>query len=333
VAGHFDISTSGDLVYIKGVKSDPLYELEWLDREGGRRPVKGIGPANYGSFAISPNGKWFAYCVKFRGQSDIMIYDIERELSTNNLTSSTTNETDPVWSPDGSAIAYTMKSREKGAAVYWKALYSTGKPQLLTSDLSRHPAPLSWQGEKLITISDLELQIHTIKGNSQSGWSISTQSKDALTFGGWAAKLSTDGKWLAYASAILGDPQIYVRPTLSGAAPIRISREGGSKPVWSESSQELLFEVNINDDKARVFAVNYQMDGDQFKSDLDAVPWTSDGTFENHWLSTNFDLDPVRQRLLVRKSLEDQSATPIHQVVLIENFFTDLIDKLKLDHD
>jgi Tol biopolymer transport system component len=56
-----------------------------------------------------------------------------------------------------------------------------------------------------------------------------------------APRFSPDGRWIAYVSNESGRDEIYVRPFPGPGGQIAISTTGGTQPVWSKTSGELLF--------------------------------------------------------------------------------------------
>jgi serine/threonine-protein kinase len=85
----------------------------------------------------------------------------------------------------------------------------------------------------------------------------STQFNDAL------AAFSPDGRWLAYQSSDSGVIEVVVRAFPASAAGQdriwRISNNGGQDPVWSQPSQELLYQSGD-----QIMAVKYSVKGDSF---------------------------------------------------------------------
>jgi Tol biopolymer transport system component len=74
------------------------------------------------------------------------------------------------------------------------------------------------------------------------------------------AKISPNGRWLAYASAISGRSEIYVRSFSDTTSdPLQVSSQGGIEPQWRHDGRELFFVA-----------------ADQ---KLMAVPVTTDGAF------------------------------------------------------
>ncbi len=53
--------------------------------------------------------------------------------------------------------------------------------------------------------------------------------------------LSPDGRWLAYTSNESGRFEVYVQPFPGAGARSRISRDGGTEPVWARNGKELFF--------------------------------------------------------------------------------------------
>ncbi len=52
---------------------------------------------------------------------------------------------------------------------------------------------------------------------------------------------SPDGAFVAYVSTESGQPEIYVRPFVGNAAPVRVSVGGGDQPHWGRTARELFF--------------------------------------------------------------------------------------------
>jgi len=69
--------------------------------------------------------------------------------------------------------------------------------------------------------------------------------QDRLAKGGIAARfnarLSPDGRWLAYASDEAGISQVYVQPFPAVDARFQISSSGGNEPAWSRDGRQLFY--------------------------------------------------------------------------------------------
>ncbi len=71
------------------------------------------------------------------------------------------------------------------------------------------------------------------------------------------ATISPDGLWVAWASNISGQWEVYARLLSSSAAPIRLSRDGGTAPLWSPAGNELFYRT-----KGALWSV--ALDGNRF---------------------------------------------------------------------
>jgi hypothetical protein len=61
------------------------------------------------------------------------------------------------------------------------------------------------------------------------------------TYDEYAARLSPDGRWIAYTSDESGQPEVYVRRFPSGSDERTISSQGGSEPQWRADGRELFY--------------------------------------------------------------------------------------------
>ena len=56
------------------------------------------------------------------------------------------------------------------------------------------------------------------------------------------SRFSPDGKWLAYQSNETGRYEIYVEPFPRTGARMRVTQDGGERPVWSPDGREIFFD-------------------------------------------------------------------------------------------
>ena len=57
----------------------------------------------------------------------------------------------------------------------------------------------------------------------------------------WRARISPDGRWVAYESDESGNREVYVRSFPGGGRPWSISRGNGLIPMWSRSGEEIVY--------------------------------------------------------------------------------------------
>src|SRR5262245_59771958 len=144
--GLFAASESGVLVYQRGT-SLVGGQLVWLDRSG--KQVGTLGQrGTYSDVELSPDGKRAAvsrFNLEQRAE-DIWIFDVERGVPTR-LTFDPTDDHTPIWSPDGTRIAFVS---QKGDAfsIYQKPANGTGSADLLLAVADkREKYTFSWSAE------------------------------------------------------------------------------------------------------------------------------------------------------------------------------------------
>jgi Tol biopolymer transport system component len=231
------------LVYLGGGSENS--RLTWLDRKG---PALGsVGDAGYyTSVAISPDGKQAALTrLEYSNISiDLWLLDFARETSTR-LTFGPGFSQDPVWSPDGTRLAYRAQ-REGGDNLFMKLTSGAQNEELLLkspepkipSDWSRDGRYLLYSATNAKTHSDL--------------WALPLEDRKpfpflATEFNETDGHFSPDGKWIAYVSNETGRDEVWVRAFSPRAADSKnasevtgkwlVSKGGGYAPDWLENGE------------------------------------------------------------------------------------------------
>jgi dipeptidyl aminopeptidase/acylaminoacyl peptidase len=218
-------------------------QLQLFDRTG--KVLGTVGDrADYADVELSPDGTHAAVSVLNPGTGrDIWIFDIARGIPTR-FTSDPADEYGSVWSPDGTQIIFT--SRTKGHFdLYQKAASGAGAEQELLEDkFDKWPMSWSSDGKTLIystgRISSVGV-VPQLWGVNLVGTRVPFQALDDSQFTQFPGKLSPDGHWLAYTSNESGQSEIYVVSFPSRNIKLRVSTAGGSWPRWSHNGKELFF--------------------------------------------------------------------------------------------
>jgi Tol biopolymer transport system component len=188
------------------------------------------------------------------------VSDIDAGTSSRLTFSPAQHNTSPVWSPDDTRIAFSA-FRNGTWGIYQKAASGVGTEQALFE--SKSAVTLTdWVGDVIVfTMNDPNL-------GGSSIWSLTTsgdhkpvpfQPGQVQTSG----QLSTDGRWLAYASPESGKFNIYVQSFPTPGSKYQVSTEGGVQPRWRRDGHELLFvSASRNND---VMAVRVDGAGDGLK--------------------------------------------------------------------
>ena len=125
-----------------------------------------------------------------------------------------------------------------------------------------------------------------------------------------SARISPDGRWVAYSAMELGRPEVFVRPLDGSSSRWQISRNGGDQPAWGRSGRELFF---FSEDSIRVAALS---PGVGFQSSEPRPLFR----LENVSGFSGFDLLPGDSLLL----LFANSSGARERIVVIANFLTEL---------
>jgi len=222
---------------------DEKVQLTWFDRAG--RAIGTVGPAGVivRRPRISPDGHMVAY-DKFDAQSgntDIWVHDLARGADSRFTTNGHTN-TFPVWSSDGTAIAFSS-DRDRVPRVFRKGLSGVADEMPVDSDTApMRPADWSRDGQYLV-----EQVLHAVPTTKGDIWVLPLRGEGKrfpyakTAFDETEPRLSPDGKWLAYASDESKRLEVYLQTFPAPTQKVLVSTAGGTRPVWSRDGRELFF--------------------------------------------------------------------------------------------
>ncbi len=240
----FTVSASGVLAYRLG--SDSQRQLTWFDSKG---TVLGhVGdPSLYRELALSPDGKRVAV-YQANDQFDLWLFDLARGGKAR-FTFTPNFERYPVWSADGSQIAYCSGMADnKDVGIYRKASNGATDPELLLKT-GEVICPEDWSRDGkyllygVIGSSHIDLWVRPIAGkpNDKGAPFLSGHFQYA------DAQFSPDGRWIAYDSNESGKNEVYVRPftpggtSMAGDGKWMISSAGGEQPRWSRDGKKIVY--------------------------------------------------------------------------------------------
>jgi Tol biopolymer transport system component len=260
--GHFSVSTNGTLVLSSGAGGGNKKQLTWFDRSGKAGGSVGM-PADIGWARISPDGSTVAADrADETGGHDIWLHDLARGTNTRFTFGPGANLL-PVWSGDGSRIAFTTIGGIGGRR-YVKALNGVGAAEALDKDPNAGGIA-DWSGDGRYIIEDLsdpktrnDIWVIPQFGDKKPFPYLNSEYMEGN------ARLSPNGQWLAYVSDESKRPEVYVQtfPEHGGKWPI--STSGADHPVWSREGRELYF---IGADR-KLMAVEVKGDGKSFQASV-----------------------------------------------------------------
>jgi serine/threonine-protein kinase len=325
-SGQFTASDTGTALYFAGPAVTP--PIVWLTPDGKTAPLWSAG-ADWSNPNFSPDGQRLAMDIFDGRQSNIWVYDWTRDAPTR-LTLDASEHWRPLWTPDGSRIAYRWSEPGGALNMFWRRSDGAGDVQRLAT--SRNPQlPGSWHpsGRFLMFVetsptTNFDLMLLPVDGDEASGWKFGKPTPFVNTTANeMSPAFSPDGRWVAYQSDESGRNQVYVRPFPGPGGYWQVSTEGGTAPVWSRTQREILYVGADN----RIMTASYIVKDDSFVADKPR-PWSdvrllprprgvggTDGI--------PFDLHPDGRRVAV--ALGDSLGVPRpNTIVFIFNFFDEL---------
>ena len=236
--GTVSASMNGVLVY-GAAASSPVFELAWLDRAGARLGTVG-DVAAYSNPALSPDEHWLAVAVTdpVKHTRDIWVTDLVRKTKTR-LTSSERDEMNPVWSPDGQTVIYSSAEADPSVRnIYRKPASGVGDAEVVLKTDAGQKNVEDWSpdGRNLIyNVDSADVWWLPLTGEGTPTALLKTSFTEDQ------AKLSPDGRWLAYRSYESGRAEVYVQTFPPGPRRWQISNAGGSDPQWRHDGRELFY--------------------------------------------------------------------------------------------
>jgi len=233
-------SAHGDLAYAVGT-GEPDTELLWMDRGAQTKLALNQSGQFSGGLAVAPDGVRFAV-ARSEGMTGQQIWIGDAERATLMPLTHTSNDSySPVWSPDGTKVAYS--SRETGNEDIYVQDASGTKPAEMIHDAREHDTILSdWSRDGRYIFFDAHPRDSTARSEV---WLLEVATKKARallsdSFTQSGAKLSPDGRWLAYTSEEGGTAQVVVRPFPALDRKWPIPGRNASDLHWSADGRELL---------------------------------------------------------------------------------------------
>ncbi|MES2525207.1 MAG: protein kinase [Gemmatimonadota bacterium] len=245
----FIVTRNGTLVYRAGI--DAEYRILMRER-GGRVDTLPLASKVLSYLRFSPDGSRLALTIgAARGSNrHTAIYDLN--LGTLTRFTQDGGGHAPVWSPDGSRLAFTAEGPTTEAEdVFMQPVDRSTPPVLLfRAPLDQHAS--AWPADTMLVYSN-NSAARTLSGAVASGTSgiANPASKAAprpyigAAWGESDASVSPDGRWAAFTSLESGAPEIHVRPFPIAATGghWKVSANGGTRARWSGDGRTVYYQT------------------------------------------------------------------------------------------
>jgi len=234
----FSASTTGRFAYQSGGAG--LTQLTRFDRTG--KPLDHLIAAegtNLVSPVVSPDGRRVAVDRTVSGNRDVWFIDLVRRGMTR-FTFDPSVDGFPVWSPDGSQIAFES-SRNGAMDMFVKPANSASTEQpLLKAPGNQWPEDWSSDGRYLLYFDadphNGDLMALPLTGADRTPIPVATTEFVEPT-----GAISPDGHWVAYDTNESGQFEVVVQAFPAAKGKWQVSTAGGSRPRWSRDGRELYF--------------------------------------------------------------------------------------------
>src|SRR5262249_2837537 len=191
---NFSVSHDGSLLYLPGGARPWETTLVWVDRQGRSQPITEVRRA-FDDVSLSPDGQRIALQID-QATLEVWVYDLVRTTFTR-LAHGWDNG-GPIWSPDGTRVAFTL-TRSSANALFWQLADGSSPAERPAPDVSDYQTINSWSPDGRFLVYT---QSH--QGSSDLWiWSTADRKSSPLLQTPASesdARVSPDGQWIAYQS-------------------------------------------------------------------------------------------------------------------------------------
>lgn len=222
-----DVSGTGTLAYAPAATS----RLVWVSRQGAEQLLIDT-PRLYSNPRLAPEGSRLLVEA-----GDLWVQDLNRATFTR-LTSGESIVAGggfPVWIPDGRVVF-------RSATGLRVLSVGTGRPSeaIAGTSSSDYPGSVSRDGEQLVFVrispdTSGDIFVVSLRGDAQIRPILKTPAYEG------SARLSPDGRWIAYSSNESGRMEVFIAPFPQFDRKVQLSTDGGTQPVWDRNGQEIFY--------------------------------------------------------------------------------------------
>jgi Tol biopolymer transport system component len=234
--GFFSASTNGALAYLE---SDPGWHLVWFDRSG-RRDGEVVTIGQYNSVCFSADGRRIVYDRADIETGNVDIWTLDLAIGRpSRLTFDPSVDFTPVCSPAADEVVFSTL-RAGVPTLFRQNVSAPGTETLLRSSQSVSLATDWSRDGRLIVYSTFDPR------TTWDIWVLPLAGGQPAVFAATAAeernaRLSPDGRWIAYAFRESQQTEVFAQPFPAAGTKWQVSPAGGSYPVWSPDGRELFY--------------------------------------------------------------------------------------------
>jgi serine/threonine protein kinase len=295
---HLAVGRDGTVAYVPRPSEEGEDELQWLDRQGAVETIL-ADRRDLRRLSLSPEGDRVAVEIRTEErQNKLWMQDLRRGTLSPIIGDRVAAW--PLWSPDGSVIAFTQIRRSiDGVEPGLFTVDVTGDPteRRLTTAPFHFPGSFSPDGRLFVysqfsNETALDIFSLSLEGRAPPKPFLQTEHSEQV------GRVSPDGRWLAYVSDESGRYEIYVRSFPDPGGSFQVSINGGWWPRWNPTGGELFFLEG-----SRLMAVEVE-GGATFSAGIPKLLFDAEGM---SW----FDVHPDGERFVIVRDGEEIPATVV----------------------
>ncbi len=302
----FSVSADGTLAYRTG--GGAKTQLAWFDRAG--KELGRVGqPEDQFAPRLSLDQKRVAVARREpQGAPDLWLLDLARDTSTR-FTFHPVVDVFPVWSPDGSRVAFAS-NRDGPFNLYQKLSGgSSNEESLLQSRESKYTTDWSADGRFILyqtsgTKTGFDLWALPTDGDRKPIPVLQTQFNESL------GQFSPDGHWIAYQSNESTPGQVYVQGFPKSGGKFQVSTNGGERPRWRRDGKEIYY---LTADR-KIMAVEVKATATTFERGRPRELFQTRATTPSFYVPT-YDVSADGQRFLINTTVEADGLPPMTVVM------------------
>ena len=314
------VSRNGTLAYIPGGQGFGEKRLAWVTRQGGTEFLA-APPGMYSVAKLSPDATQLAVDFNKGHVRHVALYDLSRDVLSQFTFEGSGND-NPVWSPDGSRIAFS--SNRAGQWNLFAKPVGGDTPAVHIQQSTNIQVPQSWSPDGSLlayyersATDNFDLWLLPIDESSLQPIPFVVSE-----FNEHSASFSPNGGWIAYVSAEEGQPEVYIREVvrdrMGSGLKRKVSREGGWEPKWSRDGRELFYRSR---DGGRLLSVSIRIEPElaigEEKVVLEGLQLAAPETFSLR----QYDVSPDGERFLM---VLDGETPKTMELVVVQNWGEEL---------
>ena len=312
-AGQFGISDTGSLIYAAGgIVPDRQNSLVWVDQKGTEQPVTDL-KLPWAAIRLSPDGQRIA--LETLPEYQLWVYDLK--LGTNSRLIGEGLAAIPIWSPDGKRLLFSW-AKSLVLNLYWQPYDgSLPRERLTTSEYIQYAGSWSSDG-KTVALTENHNPLYKIAMLDVPSGRVTPFLNSP--FNEQYPEFSPDGRWIAYSSNESERDEVCVRPFPGPGMKHQVSNQGGIQPLWARNGKQLFYRW-----QDQVWVADVLTEGG-FATTKPRLLFEKAG-YSSGFPIRGYDLSLDGKRFLMVK-LDQRKPTPVTEMILVQNWFEELKQKV-----